>query len=112
MHKYRVQRVLSLGRDRHHSQYYFFDGLGGADLSLGTGRLFVRHDNGDWACYSSPEEVDALAESLNDKGVREFALKHALLENYDRITDAMRRRQKVRTPRRSQDSVCMHPSDA
>ena len=95
--KHRVQRLLPLGRDRHHAQYFFFDGLGGADLSLGAAKLFVRTDRSRWSYYATPEEIDALLASLNDKGVREFALKNALTENYDRITGAMRRRQKVRS---------------
>ena len=103
--KHRVQRVMPIGRDRHHAQDYFFDGLGGADLSLGAAKLFVRTDRSRWSYYSTPEEIDELIASLNDKGVREFALKNALTENYDRITTAMRKRQKVRPVRPTRSSA-------
>jgi hypothetical protein len=101
MHRHRVQRLTPLGRDRQHALYYFLDGLGGADAAVGTGKLFMWSDRtdaraGSWGYYATPEEVDALLASLDERGVREFALKTALTESYDRITAAMRRRQKVR----------------
>ena len=96
MQKHRVQRVVPLGRDRHHAQYYFFDGLGGASLDLGAGRIFVRTDKSSWAYYATPDELDALMACLNDKGVREFALLSALRDHYDRIVNSMKRRIKVR----------------
>ncbi|KAF9366403.1 hypothetical protein BGX34_003360 [Mortierella sp. NVP85] len=53
----------------------------------------VEHTRAWWSYYSEPEQVDALMQWLNNKGVRESALLEALASHRDLIVGGMERRQ-------------------
>lgn len=72
-----IIRTNALGKDRNYNRYWFF---------RRDGRIFIESsDSKDWGYYSAKEEVDALMESLNCKGVRERALFNQLKKYYRTI---------------------------
>eukprot|EP00850_Spirogloea_muscicola_P005371 SM000024S07833 [mRNA] locus=s24:859927:867669:+ [translate_table: standard] len=88
-----------IGWDRHHKRYWSFS----ADRSV----LFVEEAReprqaagdgpcGTWKGYDTREELAALLAALNEKGVREMALKEALLRVHKQIKQSMRRSEKLR----------------
>eukprot|EP00850_Spirogloea_muscicola_P002251 SM000008S22340 [mRNA] locus=s8:1154116:1161870:- [translate_table: standard] len=88
-----------IGWDRHHNRYWSF----AADRSV----LFVEEareptqaagdgPRGTWKGYDTREELTALLAALNEKGVREMALKEALLRVHKQIKQSMRRGEKLR----------------
>ena len=52
-------------------------------------------EDGEWACYDQPDQLDELLVWLNPKGVREQQLRNALQKYYDLITFNLRKRQEV-----------------
>ncbi|NP_001130568.1 uncharacterized isoform X2 [Zea mays] len=79
-------RSSPLGKDRQYSRYWFFKR---------EGRLFVETaDSREWGYYSTKEELDALMDSLNVKGIRERALKRQLEKFYSKISNALEKRSK------------------
>jgi hypothetical protein len=52
-------------------------------------------DDGEWACYDNPDQIDELLCWLNPKGIREQQLKSVLLKYYDHITCAIKKRQQL-----------------
>ncbi|CAN4115326.1 unnamed protein product [Withania somnifera] len=82
----RVIRTNPLGKDRDYNRYWFF---------RREGRIFVESSESiQWGYYSSKEELDALIESLNVKGVRERALKKQLENLYHKISLEFQKRSK------------------
>ncbi|CAN4105527.1 unnamed protein product [Withania somnifera] len=82
----RVIRTNPLGKDKDYNRYWFF---------RCDGRIFVESsDSIQWGYYSSKEELDALIESLNVKGVREKALKKQLENLYHKISLELQKRSK------------------
>ena len=55
--------------------------------------LFWTDLRGEWSYYDSREQIDALLEWLNDKGIRESKLKATIAEEYSRILSGIRKRQ-------------------
>ncbi|XP_020111994.1 DDT domain-containing protein DDB_G0282237 isoform X2 [Ananas comosus] len=79
-------RTSSLGKDRNYNRYWLF---------RREGRLFVESsDSKQWGYYTTKEELDALIGSLNQKGVRERALKRQLEKFYQKISMALEKRTK------------------
>jgi flagellar biosynthesis GTPase FlhF len=70
-------RTMPLGKDRFHNRFWFF---------FREGRLFVESDDCKrWGYYSAKEELDALFNSLNVKGIREKALHKQMETVYGKI---------------------------
>lgn len=79
-------RRTPLGQDRDHNRYWLFH----QDPST----LYLEApDRQTWSYYSTVEEVEALYEWLNEKGVREKRLRAALTETFLMMKTAMRKRQ-------------------
>lgn len=79
-------RTNCIGKDKYHKRYWFF---------RRAGRLFVESfDSNEWGYYSTKEELDALIDSLNEKGERERYLKRQLKKNYAKICTALQKRSK------------------
>ncbi|KAK3158196.1 hypothetical protein QOZ80_2AG0134040 [Eleusine coracana subsp. coracana] len=79
-------RSSPLGKDRDYNRYWFF---------RREGRIFVENaDSREWGYYSTKEELDALIDSLNMKGIRERALKKQLEKCYSKISNALEKRSK------------------
>ncbi|XP_050371867.1 uncharacterized protein LOC126789845 [Argentina anserina] len=82
----RFVRTDSLGKDRNHNRYWWFQR---------DGRVFVKSsDSKQWGYYSSKEELNLLMGSLNCKGERERKLKKQLEKGYNRISEALEKRSK------------------
>ncbi|KAM5577940.1 hypothetical protein ABKV19_008323 [Rosa sericea] len=82
----RFVRTDSLGKDRNHNRYWWFQR---------DGRVFVESsDSKQWGYYSSKEELNLLMGSLNCKGERERELKKQLEKFYSRISLALEKRSK------------------
>eukprot|EP01114_Cavostelium_apophysatum_P019944 TRINITY_DN6562_c0_g1_i1.p1 TRINITY_DN6562_c0_g1~~TRINITY_DN6562_c0_g1_i1.p1 ORF type:complete len:586 (+),score=161.04 TRINITY_DN6562_c0_g1_i1:102-1859(+) len=81
-------RIEPIGVDRDHNRYYYFPDSGG--------RLFVESPNPKgnptWSYYSHKEEMDALLDYLDVRGVREKELKQNLMHKYNRINVEIVRR--------------------
>ena len=76
-------KVQPLGFDRDWNAYWF--GVGGL-----RDKVYVEgYADGSWACLATPAELDARVEELNVKGVREKALRAALLRHRDAIVAGM-----------------------
>jgi bromodomain adjacent to zinc finger domain protein 1A len=90
----RVLRVAPLGLDRDFNKYWYFDEHGSAFGFFGSGKMFVSSPDWKWGYYSSQEQLDQLIEHLNPKGERELALKHALQESYDQLSDSFKKLEK------------------
>ncbi|CAM6033742.1 unnamed protein product [Sphagnum compactum] len=79
-------RTMPLGKDRFHNRFWFF---------FREGRLFVESDDCKrWGYYSAKEELDALFNSLNVKGIREKALHKQMETVYGKISTALQKRSK------------------
>ncbi|GER36224.1 DDT domain-containing protein [Striga asiatica] len=73
----RFIRTSPLGKDRDYCRYWFF---------RRDGRVFVENsESTQWGYYQTKEELDALIGSMNQKGVRERALRKQLEKFYDKI---------------------------
>ncbi|KAL6520010.1 hypothetical protein OROHE_017153 [Orobanche hederae] len=84
-------RTSPLGRDRNYCRYWFF---------RRDGRIFVENsESTQWGYYQTKEEFDALIGSLNNKGVREKALKKQLQKFYNKICTELQKRSKEATQR-------------
>ena len=83
LEKHSVRRS-ALGADRHHRRYWW--GLAGHRPAL-----MVEDAEGQWATLSTVEEVEALMQSLDGRGVREAALAAALARKLPAMSMAMRR---------------------
>ncbi|KAI5335833.1 hypothetical protein L3X38_025967 [Prunus dulcis] len=82
----RFIRTNSLGKDRNHNRYWWFQR---------DGRIFVESsDSKQWGYYSSKEELYLLTGSLNCKGERERALKKQLEKFISRICLEIEKRSK------------------
>ncbi|CAL2257456.1 unnamed protein product [Prunus armeniaca] len=82
----RFIRTNSLGKDRNHNRYWWFQR---------DGRIFVESsDSKQWGYYSSKEELYLLTGSLNCKGERERALKKQLEKFSSRICLEIEKRSK------------------
>ena len=93
-----IARRNALGTDRYHNQYYLFSG----DLS----RLYVTpRDHAKWGYYSTIGELDDLMAHLNEKGVRECALREALTDVRKILDTAMKKRQTEARRAQSQRSA-------
>ncbi|XP_024363483.1 uncharacterized protein [Physcomitrium patens] len=95
--------TMPLGKDRFHNRFWFFNR---------EGRLFVEsEDSSRWGYYAAKEELDALINSLNIKGIREKAL-HRQLEKYQvKISCALQKRSKELAQRYAVEEASVRRSE-
>ncbi|GER49664.1 DDT domain-containing protein [Striga asiatica] len=87
----RFIRTSPLGKDRDRCTYWFFQR---------DGRVFVENsESTQWGYYQTKDELDALIGSMNQKGVRERALKKQLEKFYNKICTGLQKRSKEATRR-------------
>jgi ATP-utilising chromatin assembly and remodelling N-terminal/Williams-Beuren syndrome DDT (WSD), D-TOX E motif/DDT domain len=86
-------RLEPLGEDRYFNRYWYFDAIADA--------IFVEHSpdtvhapaaGAQWGAYKHREPVETLLNSLNDKGVREKALREKLAGIFDEFAEAVEKR--------------------
>ena len=70
LEKYSLRR-LPLGYDRHHRRYWW-------NLASQRPLVFVEREDACLVALKTPEELDALMQSLDKRGLRELALYNAL----------------------------------
>lgn len=98
----RFIRTSPLGKDRNHCRYWFF---------RRDGRIFVESaDNTLWGYYQTKEELDALIDSMNPKGVRERALKKQLQKFYSKICSELQKRSKEAVQRDAMEEALVRRS--
>ncbi|GAM22698.1 hypothetical protein SAMD00019534_058730, partial [Acytostelium subglobosum LB1] len=74
-------RLEPLGQDRDHHKYWYWTQL--------PGRIYIEHTKGDWAYFTSRQELDDLVQYLDNRGVRERKLLTAIKLKYDVISTAI-----------------------
>eukprot|EP00958_Prasinococcus_capsulatus_P020680 scaffold2734_cov350-Prasinococcus_capsulatus_cf.AAC.8 len=72
-----------LGKDRFHNRYFWLPSL--------KGMVLVESPEGIFTRFKRKDELDALLQALNPKGVRELGLKSALEKKYKRIANSLQR---------------------
>jgi len=96
-------RTMPLGKDRFHNRFWFF---------FREGRLFVESDDCKrWGYYSAKEELDALFNSLNVKGIREKALHKQMETVYGKISTALQKRSKELAQRYAVEEASVRRSE-
>ena len=76
-------RCNPLGKDRHHNRYFWHPSL--------KGMILVESPDGKFSRLKRKDELDALLQALNPKGIRELALKGNLEKKYKRIANSLQR---------------------
>lgn len=76
-----VYKSLPLGQDRRHNRYWRFV-ASPSQSDPGCGRIFVELQDGRWRVIDSVQDFDALLESLDVRGIREFHL-HSMLRRIE-----------------------------